>query len=187
MRRPIRKLAICLVATVLTACSAAREADRVEVDPQPSHASTSTVVGVRDDVREIAHANAVRRAQFGAAVQYAIAAENARLVAFLTAVKAEQDRKAREAARRPKITIGTATQARAGGHSDAWWHGVAICEQGGRNDSYYGYFSYMDGSAGGGKSWAEQVAMGNRTIAQYGDHAWAAKCVAAGYAAAPGG
>ncbi len=73
------------------------------------------------------------------------------------------------------------------GHSEAWWHGVAICEQGGRNDSYFGYFSYMDGSEGGGKSWAEQVARGNQTIAQYGDHAWAQQCINAGYAASPGG
>lgn len=75
----------------------------------------------------------------------------------------------------------------ASGHSDAWWHGVAICEQGGRNDSYFGFFSYMDGSAGGGMSWADQVAKGNRTIAEYGDHAWAQQCVDAGYRASPGG
>lgn len=78
-----------------------------------------------------------------------------------------------------------------GPHSDAWWHGVATCEQGGRNDPYFGYFSYMDGSAGG-KTWAEQVAMGNATIARYGEDmnnggAWAHACVMAGYAASPGG
>ena len=72
-------------------------------------------------------------------------------------------------------------------HSNSWWIGVSICEQGGRNDPYFGYFSYMDGSEGGGKSWAEQVKRGNETIAQYGDHAWAPRCVAAGYRAAPGG
>ncbi len=74
-----------------------------------------------------------------------------------------------------------------GPHSDAWWHGVSVCEQGGRNDPYFGYFSYMDGSAGGGMSWAAQVAKGNRTIAQYGDGAWAQRCIDAGYAASPGG
>lgn len=78
-----------------------------------------------------------------------------------------------------------------GPHSDAWWHGVSVCEQGGRNDSYFGYFSYMDGSAGG-KDWATQVRMGNATIAQYGEDmnnggAWAHKCVMAGYAASPNG
>jgi len=88
----------------------------------------------------------------------------------------------------PPVEIGTAASISSHSpHSEAWWHGVAICEQGGQNDSYFGYFSYMDGSAGGGKSWAEQVAMGNRTIAQYGDGAWAVRCVAAGYAASPSG
>lgn len=73
-----------------------------------------------------------------------------------------------------------------GAHSDAWWQGVAVCEQGGQNNWYYGYFSIMDGSAGG-KDWATQVAMANAIIAHYGDGAWAASCVAAGYRASPGG
>lgn len=75
-----------------------------------------------------------------------------------------------------------------GPHSDAWWHGVAICEQGGRNDPYFGYFSFMDGSAGG-KTWDEQVAMGNALLARAGREVgpWAASCVAAGYAASPSG
>jgi hypothetical protein len=72
-------------------------------------------------------------------------------------------------------------------HSDAWWYGISICEQGGRNDSYFGYFSLMDGSAGGGKSWATQVQMANGIIARAGDHAWAQRCVNAGYQAAPNG
>lgn len=87
-----------------------------------------------------------------------------------------------------RVEIGTAIHvSNHAPHSEAWWHAVSICEQGGRNDDYFGYFSYMDGSAGGGKSWAEQVQMGNRTIARYGDTAWAPSCVAAGYRAAPGG
>lgn len=78
-----------------------------------------------------------------------------------------------------------------GPHSDAWWHGVSNCEQGGRNDPYFGYFSYMDGSAAG-KSWSAQVAMANATIAKYGEDmmyggAWAHKCVMAGYSASPSG
>lgn len=73
-----------------------------------------------------------------------------------------------------------------GAHSDAWWHGVAICEQGGRNDPYFGYFSIMDGSAGG-LPWDTQVAMANNIIARAGDGAWAASCQAAGYAASPSG
>lgn len=72
------------------------------------------------------------------------------------------------------------------GHTDAWWHAVSICEQGGQNNPFFGYFSIMDGSAGG-KSWDEQVQMANAIIARAGDGAWAASCVAAGYAASPGG
>lgn len=75
-----------------------------------------------------------------------------------------------------------------GPHSDAWWHGVAICEQGGRNDPYFGFFSFMDGSQGG-KPWAEQVAAGNALLAAAGREVgpWAASCVAAGYASSPDG
>jgi hypothetical protein len=75
-----------------------------------------------------------------------------------------------------------------GPHSDQWWMGVARCEQGGRNDEYFGYFSFMDGSAAG-KSWAEQVAMGNAVLARSRSEspAWAPSCVAAGYTASPGG
>lgn len=98
---------------------------------------------------------------------------------------------AREAARRVERTrmarAVTKPSRPVSGHSEAWWRAVAICEQGGRNDDFFGYFSYMDGSAGGGMSWADQVAKGNRTIATFGDHAWAAQCVAAGYRASPGG
>lgn len=75
-----------------------------------------------------------------------------------------------------------------GGHSDAWWQGVANCEQGGRNDPYFGYFSFMDGSQGG-KPWAEQVAAGNALLQTAGREVgpWAQACVNAGYAASPGG
>lgn len=75
-----------------------------------------------------------------------------------------------------------------GGHSDAWWTGVAQCEQGGRNDPFFGYFSFMDGSMGG-QPWSVQVAAGNALLASVGSEspAWAPACVAAGYAASPGG
>jgi hypothetical protein len=73
-----------------------------------------------------------------------------------------------------------------GGHSDAFWRGVSVCEQGGRNDPFFGYFSIMDGSAGG-LPWATQVQMANGIISRYGDSAWAASCVAAGYASSPSG
>lgn len=78
-----------------------------------------------------------------------------------------------------------------GPHSATFWWGVAICEQGGRNDPFYGFLSYMDGSAAG-LSWEQQVAKANATIAQYGDRisqggAWADACIDAGYREAPGG
>lgn len=89
------------------------------------------------------------------------------------------------AATRPSSSV-TIRPSNNGAHSDAWWQGVSVCEQGGRNDSYFGYFSIMDGSAGG-LDWATQVAMANAIIARAGDGAWAASCQAAGYAASPGG
>jgi len=73
-----------------------------------------------------------------------------------------------------------------GAHSDAWWRGVSVCEQSGNNNPYYGYFSIMDGSAGG-LDWSTQVAMANQIISRAGDNAWASKCVQAGYAASPNG
>ncbi len=81
-----------------------------------------------------------------------------------------------------------APQRATGGHSDAWWRGVAVCEQGGRNDPYYGYLSFMDGSMGG-QPWSVQVAAGNALLASVGSEspAWAPACVAAGYAASPSG
>jgi hypothetical protein len=71
-------------------------------------------------------------------------------------------------------------------HSDAWWHAISVCEQGGRNDPFFGYFSIMDGSAGG-LPWATQVAMAQGIINRAGDHAWASRCVSEAYGAAPGG
>lgn len=94
--------------------------------------------------------------------------------------QAEAEARAAEEAARSAPTSS------AGAHSDAWWRAVAVCEQSGENDPFFGYFSIMDGSAGG-LDWATQVAMANGIIARYGDGAWAASCVAAGYAAAPGG
>lgn len=111
--------------------------------------------------------------------------------AYLAAVEAQRVEDAAAALRQRAAPTGDRTQPSAapvnnGAHSDAWWHGVSICEQGGRNDPYYGYFSIMDGSAGG-RDWATQVAMANAIIARAGDRAWAASCVAAGYAASPSG
>jgi hypothetical protein len=84
----------------------------------------------------------------------------------------------------PPATSGGAS----GPHSDAWWWGVAVCEQGGRNDPYFGYFSWMDGSAAG-MTWDQQVAKSNDLLRRAGREVgpWAASCVAAGYRASPGG
>lgn len=73
-------------------------------------------------------------------------------------------------------------------HSDAWWMGVAQCEQGGRNDPFFGYFSFMNGSQGG-RPWADQVLAGNLLLTRVGHEVgpWAASCVASGYRASPGG
>lgn len=93
-----------------------------------------------------------------------------------------------DAAKAAIATIGGGGSVYRGPHSDAWWQGVAQCEQGGRNDEYFGYFSFMDGSAAG-KSWNEQVAMGNAVLARSRSEspAWAPSCVAAGYRASPSG
>lgn len=114
-------------------------------------------------------------------------------VAEAEAAAAQQAQAAAEAARQTVVpaqpqppAMTQSSSSNTGAHSDAWWHGVAICEQGGQNSPYYGYFSIMDGSAGG-KDWSSQVAQANGIISRYGDGAWAAACVAAGYAASPGG
>lgn len=97
---------------------------------------------------------------------------------------AEAERLARIAAMRVYVAPGQCC----GPHSDAWWHGIATCEQGGRNDPYYGFFSFMDGSQGG-KPWEEQVAAGNALLARAGREVptWAQSCVNAGYTASPSG
>lgn len=99
--------------------------------------------------------------------------ENLRV--YLAAVKKAQDAEQQQTVRYVQNN---------GAHSDAWWKAVSVCEQGGRNDPYFGYFSIMDGSAGG-LDWATQVAMANAIIARSGDGAWAASCQAAGYSASP--
>lgn len=103
--------------------------------------------------------------------------------ARLAALEAERARRAAETAR-----VSLPSGPCCGPHSDAWWHGVAMCEQGGKNDPYYGYFSFMDGSQGG-RSWDDQVAAGNALLARAGREspAWAPSCVAAGYNASPSG
>lgn len=90
-------------------------------------------------------------------------------------------------AERPYVDIGSAAQTvNHAPHSEAWWRAIAICEQGGRNHPFFGYFSIMDGSSGG-YDWATQVQMAQRIINRAGDYAWADKCVHDAYRAAPGG
>jgi hypothetical protein len=74
--------------------------------------------------------------------------------------------------------------------SDAGWQQVAVCEEGGSNDSTYGYFGIMPSSwaaaggtaysaTAGGSSWDIQVMIGDRIN---GGPPWApAGCAAAGY------
>lgn len=114
--------------------------------------------------------------------EYLAALERQAVGDYIVAVQAQEAEALRVAATRNAVTHVT----NSGAHSDAWWRGVSVCEQGGRNDGYFGYFSIMDGSAGG-LDWSTQVAMANGIISRYGDGAWAASCVAAGYAASPGG
>lgn len=131
--------------------------------------------------------------------QFEIAAEAARVAAYLAELEAARLEAERQAAlQRAAEAAAAARQAAAvptirtangsGPHSDAWWWGVAICEQGGRNDPYFGYFSWMDGSAGG-LTWEQQVAKSNALLSRVSSEspAWAASCVAAGYRASPGG
>ena len=113
------------------------------------------------------------------------------LAAFYVSVQADLQRQADAAAvaRRQVTSAPTMRISNGSGpHSDAWWWGVAICEQGGRNDPYFGFFSWMDGSAGG-LSWEEQVAKSNALLSRVSSEspAWAPSCVAAGYRASPGG
>jgi hypothetical protein len=84
---------------------------------------------------------------------------------YVRAVQAQEAEQARQealrAAQRPSQTApqGSSYQA------------LANCEQGGRNHPFFGYFSIMDGSAGG-KSWDEQVAMVQAIKARAGAGAW---------------
>ena len=118
--------------------------------------------------------------------EYATVMEQGRISEYMAAVVAEREREAARQAEIARQQTARPVVRNTGAHSDAWWHGVAVCEQGGRNHPFFGYFSIMDGSAGG-LDWGTQVAMANGIISRYGDGAWAAACVAAGYRESPGG
>lgn len=125
---------------------------------------------------------AVRQYYEGLAAEQARLEEEARQA---EAVRIAAEARARQAAL-PSVPRPAAPSTSSGPHSDTWWHAIAICEQGGRNDPFFGYFSIMDGSAGG-LDWSTQVAMANAIIARAGDGAWASACVTQAYVAAPGG
>lgn len=155
-------------------------------DPEPPTRPVSNIeaqVPWADLVRD---QNEARWYQHWAAVDYwnSVAAWGEAVAANQ---KAEAERAAAaKAAAAKKATVPAPSSNGHGAHTDAWWRGVSICEQGGRNDPYFGYFSIMDGSAGG-LDWDTQVRMANAIIARAGERAWAASCVAAGYSKSPAG
>lgn len=123
-------------------------------------------------------------------LELAIAEQLAAAEAYVASVRAAQN--AAAAAARRIATASPANRGSSGGHSDAWWRGIATCEEGGRNDPYYGFFGKIDG-AWAGLSWDEQVARANALLAQAGaerlsQHGpWADHSVDCAYAASPGG
>lgn len=184
------KLGLAALAILsLTAVSATkidRSSDAGEATKQPEVQVRGPIVGtsLMVDFDEQYELEQVKIAEYLAAEAIRIEAE--RLEAER---QAELQRQAEAAAaRRQAPSVPTIRTGTSGPHSDAWWWGVAICEQGGRNDPYYGYFSWMDGSAAG-LTWEQQVAKSNALLASVSSEspAWAPSCVAAGYAASPGG
>lgn len=80
-----------------------------------------------------------------------------------------------------------------GYHTDAWWWGVAVCEEGGNNHPYFGYFGKIDG-AWGGLDWNTQVRLANELLARAGFRErlsqggpWADHSIDCAYRESPGG
>jgi hypothetical protein len=179
-------VALVAVGVIVTACGdTGGESASIKVPPhaQAVEAAYSPVAHIGEAEAAVRYVEGVQREEVGKYIAGLIAEEQAQAEAARIAAEQEAARQASMSA--PAQPSGSRSS---GGHSDAWWMGVAICEQGGRNDPYFGYFSFMDGSQGG-KPWAEQVAAGNALLARVGSEspAWAPACVAAGYAASPGG
>lgn len=173
MRRLVLPFALVMLFTVAVAASRGGDSSRMApaITVAPLHVSQA--IDPTPDL--VAYLASVERQAVG---DYLAAVAQAELATFLASIP-------------PPAPIQPQYQApapRSGRHSDAWWMGVAQCEQGGRNDPYFGYFSFMDGSQGG-RPWADQVAAGNALLAGQASEspAWAPSCVAAGYAASPGG
>ncbi len=110
------------------------------------------------------------------------------LAIFYAGVQADLQRQAEARAHQSSSVPTIRLSNGSGPHSDAWWWGVAVCEQGGRNDEWFGFFSWMDGSARG-MTWEEQVAKSNALLATVSSEspAGAAICVQRGDEASPGG
>lgn len=181
-----RLLAVTLSLAALAAACSSADAD--PVIHRPPERRASLIVEPSTPQLAVLEHDAVLVGQYVTALQ---ADEVGRYVVAVAAAEEAARVAAAEAAARasaPTASSGSTARTPAGGHSDAWWQGVAICEQGGRNDPYFGYFSFMDGSQGG-RPWDEQVAAGNALLAAAGREVgpWAESCVNAGYAASPGG
>ncbi len=173
-----RVVGAALLALVLVACSSA-EAGTKKV----SKKAQQPVVA---ETYEYGPAQALAAYSFQRWIE--VEQENARIAEEQRQKEAAETaaRIAAEEAARQKAQTVVPQVSSSGPHSDAWWQGVAICEQSGNNHPFFGYFSIMDGSAGG-LPWSTQVAMANQIIMRAGERAWAASCVAMGYAHSPGG
>lgn len=179
MRRAVIGFVSIIVLSVAVAAAASGgDASR----PAPHH---TIVVASPDRWAQLATAERV--------ADYVHALDQARLADYLHAVAVGDLVQYLEAQTPPPTTAPPISEpilsppvSGGGAHSDAWWHAISICEQGGRNDPFFGYFSVMDGSAGG-LDWSTQVAMANGIISRYGDGAWAGACVAQAYTASPSG
>jgi len=164
---------IICAALVLCACSS-HYVQRITIAPVPTHSIDDARMRVWPGWAAIERDN--ERKLFAAAYVIGVA----------KSIESARVRQTEQAIGRASASGPRSPRVGSMVHSDAWWRAISVCEQGGRNDPYFGYFSIMDGSAGG-LPWATQVAMAQRIIDRAGDHAWASRCVSEAYAAAPNG
>jgi hypothetical protein len=101
------------------------------------------------------------------AIDYVVALQVQEGATFVAAVQEAEAQAARAALVRQRNVVAVTN----GPSSGSSYQALANCEQGGRNHPYFGYFSIMDGSAGG-KSWDQQVAMVQAIKARAGAGAW---------------
>lgn len=189
---------VCIIVGVLIINTARHDNEPRQIEPKVFTPEKKDVVKESDSPELTATLMSSAMGSYN--FQQWISAEEANRQAELQRQKAEADEAARiaqiqedayQAAARAAVSHPApvmTSQGCCGPHSDQWWMGVAQCEQSGRNDAYFGYFSFMDGSQGG-KPWADQVAAGNALLARAGRESptWAQSCVDAGYRNSPGG